>query len=91
MGSLRRALRMVVVPVLLSAAWADTHLLTTGPGCWELYWLYAVPPPIVEGPPTYIGPPSQPHSYYCLSARAFYPLVSRCPEPWVPVTSDSRR
>jgi hypothetical protein len=54
---------------------------------WNLYWLYAVPPPIVEGPPTYIARPSRPYSYYCLSAHAYYPDVSRCPEPWVPVAA----
>ena len=54
---------------------------------WNLYWLYAVPPPIVEGPPTYIGRPSRPYSYYCLSAGAYYPDVSRCPEPWLAVVA----
>jgi len=30
-------------------------------------------------------PPSQSYWYYCSSARAYYPTVPACPEPWIKV------
>jgi len=42
-----------------------------------------------EEPPVYIEPPrpAQPggYWYYCPSAKAYYPEVSGCPEPWIRV------
>ena len=60
---------------------------------------YVVSPPptvVVQQPPVYIQqppvpqqPPSPPtqtsYWYYCPSARAYYPYVQSCPEPWVTV------
>lgn len=45
------------------------------------YW-YS-PPVIVQQQPVYIQKPS--YWYYCQSARAYYPMVPTCPEPWVRV------
>lgn len=63
---------------------------------WAYYPPYVYPPPavIVEEPPVYIQqalppappePPAGPYWYYCPHARAYYPTVSECPEPWVKV------
>ena len=53
---------------------------------WEPYWFYAPPPVIVQEPPVYVQPPpTQAYWYYCQSAQAYYPYVSSCPEPWIPV------
>jgi hypothetical protein len=56
------------------------------------YGTYWPPPVIVQESQTYIqqpvpAPPSRPEAYwyYCPSARAYYPTVSECPEPWVKV------
>ena len=63
------------------------------------YWSYPPPyyyPPtvILQQPPVYIeqappapAPPSAPPAYwyYCVSAEAYYPSVSTCPEGWVKV------
>ena len=36
--------------------------------------------------PVYVQPPpTQAYWYYCQSAQAYYPYVSSCPEPWIPV------
>jgi hypothetical protein len=32
------------------------------------------------------APPPPAYWYYCPSAKAYYPYVSQCPEPWVPVS-----
>ncbi len=53
------------------------------------YWDYPdytySPPPVAVQPPAYIQ--QQPvYWYYCPSARAYYPSVPTCPEPWVLVT-----
>lgn len=51
---------------------------------WEPYWWYYPPPPVVvQEPPVYVQRPV--YWYYCRSAQAYYPYVSSCPEPWVPV------
>jgi hypothetical protein len=34
--------------------------------------------------------PAQAYWYYCPSARAYYPTVSTCPEPWVKVPPRSQ-
>jgi hypothetical protein len=47
---------------------------------WGPYW-YGYPPPVVDEPP--VAPPAT--WYYCTSARAYYPTVATCAEPWVPV------
>jgi hypothetical protein len=52
---------------------------------WGSYWFYAPPPVIVQAPPVYVQPPAPLYWYYCRSAQAYYPYVSSCPEPWVPV------
>jgi len=52
---------------------------------WGPYWFYAPPPVIVQAPPVYVQPPAPLYWYYCRSAQAYYPYVSSCPEPWVPV------
>jgi hypothetical protein len=54
---------------------------------WD-YPAYYYPPVVVQpDPPVYIQqqPGSQQYWYYCPSARAYYPNVPTCPEPWVPV------
>ncbi len=61
------------------------------------YYVYSPPPVVVQQepsvyvqqpvppPPAPVRPPSQMDWYYCPSARAYYPSVSICPEPWVTV------
>lgn len=71
------------------------------PGWWVWpgpAWWY--PPPyydpyprvVVEEPTVYVEKPATPtppppdvYWYYCPSARAYYPTVPRCDEPWVKV------
>jgi hypothetical protein len=40
--------------------------------------------PSPEGTPSAVPPNSPPASnwYYCDSAKAYYPYVTQCPEPW---------
>jgi hypothetical protein len=59
---------------------------------WPPYSAYWPPTVVVQEPPVYIqqpvpAPPSPPEAYwyYCPSARAYYPSVAQCPEPWVKV------
>jgi hypothetical protein len=62
--------------------------------------VYTPPPVIVQEPPVYVqqqpqaapAPPPPPAPappsafwYYCTSAKAYYPNVQTCPEPWVKV------
>jgi Spy/CpxP family protein refolding chaperone len=49
---------------------------------WDYPWGAYAPPPVVE-PPEYIQRPPAAYWYYCPSARAYYPSVPTCPEPWV--------
>jgi hypothetical protein len=52
---------------------------------WSPYWYE---PPYVVAPPVVVDePPVAGHGtwYYCTSARAYYPAVTTCAEPWVPV------
>jgi hypothetical protein len=57
------------------------------------YYAYPPPPVILEQPPVYIqqpplpapAPPPQTYWYYCSSAKAYYPNVQTCAEPWVKV------
>ncbi len=55
-------------------------------GGWYPPYAYA-PSVVVQEPPVYIqqNPGSAGMWYYCPSSRAYYPAVSSCPEPWVPV------
>lgn len=55
---------------------------------------YAPPPPVVYSPPIVlpspvyvtVPPPAAPaYWYFCPSYGAYYPTVSACPQPWVPV------
>ena len=44
------------------------------------------PFPVYVAPPVYTAPaPYDAYWYYCPSAGGYYPYVSSCPEPWVPV------
>jgi hypothetical protein len=66
---------------------------------WAYYppptYVYPPPPVTVQEPTVYVQqapaapplppPPDGPFWYYCPSARAYYPTVSACPEPWVKV------
>jgi Spy/CpxP family protein refolding chaperone len=62
-----------------------------GPFWWGApyypYWPYPeyeyAPPPVVLEPPQYIQQEPPGYWYYCPSARAYYPSVPTCPEPWV--------
>jgi len=64
-----------------------------GPYWWYYpppYYVYPPPPVVVQEPPVYIQqePPPTPATqywYYCESAKAYYPTVPACPEPWVKV------
>jgi hypothetical protein len=73
-------------------------IVGVGPWWWGPpypYWYY--PPPAyyvprsvaAEEPPVYIerSPVTHPEGYwyYCPSAKAYYPQISNCQEPWVPV------
>jgi hypothetical protein len=61
------------------------------------YYVYSPPPAVVvEQPPVYIQqgapappppppPPAESYWHYCVSAKAYYPNVGTCPEPWVKV------
>jgi hypothetical protein len=55
------------------------------------YYVYPPPPVVVQEPQVYIqrepAPPvpEGPYWYYCESARAYYPSVATCPEPWIRV------
>jgi hypothetical protein len=57
---------------------------------WDPWWgyppvVYAPPPVVVEqAPPVYVQR-GQEYWYYCPSARAYYPNVQTCDQPWVPV------
>jgi hypothetical protein len=60
-------------------------------GAWYFY-----PPPVYPYPDPYVPPavampapaPAAPASwYYCQSLREYYPYVTACPEPWVPVAA----
>ncbi len=61
---------------------------------WPSYpppvYVYPPPPTVVQEPRVYIqqtppSPPDGPYWYYCSSARAYFPTVPECPEPWVKV------
>jgi hypothetical protein len=65
-----------------------------GPYWWYYpppYYVYSPPPVVVQEPPVYIqqepppAPAAQSYWYYCQSAKAYYPTVPTCPEPWVKV------
>jgi hypothetical protein len=71
------------------------------PRPYYAYPHYVYPPPVVvQEPPVYIQapppatapPPQQPQQsqaegywYYCSSAKAYYPTVASCSEPWIKV------
>jgi hypothetical protein len=60
---------------------------------WDPWWPYPpyayAPPVVVQAPPpVYIErepSPAQGSWYYCPSAKAYYPNVQSCGEPWVAV------
>jgi hypothetical protein len=62
-------------------------------------YVYSPPPVIVEEPPVYVQGPAagtapapaagQGYWHYCASARAYYPSVPSCPEPWIRVAPRS--
>jgi hypothetical protein len=59
---------------------------------WDPYWYYppayayAPTPDVVQEPPVYTQQqPAQLYWYYCPSAKAYYPTVQNCPEPWLRV------
>jgi hypothetical protein len=64
-----------------------------GPYWWQYppYYVYPPPPVVVQEPPVYVQreppptPAPQSYWYYCESAKAYYPTVPACPEPWVKV------
>ena len=69
-----------------------------GPGWWGPPYPYAVyappvyeyspPPVIVQQPQVYVQqqpPPAPVTSFYCASARAYYPSVPTCREAWIKV------
>ena len=53
------------------------------------YFVYAPPPVIVQPPPSgspsqgFSATPPQAYWYFCPSARAYYPTVQDCPDPWI--------
>lgn len=59
------------------------------------YYVYSPPPTVVVQPPVYVEqpapappappPPPEAYWYYCPSAKAYYPNVQSCPEPWIKV------
>ena len=68
-----------------------------GPGWWGPPYPYAVyappayayspPPVIVQQPQVYVQqqPPAPVTSFYCASARAYYPSAPTCAEAWIKV------
>lgn len=94
------AAALVVVSVVPSQAWVRVWFGPPWP-FWYYppppYYIYAPPPPvIVQEPPVYVqrplpppppAPPAPPQAYwyYCPSAKAYYPTVSTCAEPWVKI------
>jgi len=55
----------------------------------DFYYPYTTPTVIVESVPQAVTPAGQPPSqpttsnwYFCESAKAYYPYVRQCPEPW---------
>ena len=66
-----------------------------GPGWWgppyPVYappaYVYSPPPVIVQEPQMYVQqpPPVPATSFYCASARAYYPSVPTCAEAWIKV------
>ena len=57
------------------------------PGPYYYGYPYGYPRVIVEQPQVYIEmPPAPPqYWYYCTPARAYYPSVETCAEPWIKV------
>lgn len=56
------------------------------------YYVYTPPAVVVQQPPVYVQQPAPPapppptaYWYYCASAKAYYPNVPSCPEPWIKV------
>jgi hypothetical protein len=58
------------------------------------YYVYPPPAVVVQQPPVYVQQPAPPppppppptaYWYYCGSAKAYYPNVQTCPEPWIKV------
>lgn len=76
-----------------SHGWYGGHYygprIYVGPGWWwDPFWATAPAPPVIaEAPPVYIEQ-APAYWYYCPALRAYYPYVSGCPEPWVPVLAN---
>ncbi|MBI2217311.1 MAG: hypothetical protein HYU51_08445 [Candidatus Rokubacteria bacterium] len=56
------------------------------------HYVYTPPAVVVQQPPVYVQQPPPPpppppaaYWYYCASAKAYYPNVQACPEPWIKV------
>jgi hypothetical protein len=90
----------MAVPGEAPAHWRGGVHIGVGPWWGYPYWgpyPYWYPPPyyypptvVVEPPPVYIeqpppAPPPPAYWYYCMSAKAYYPSVSTCPEDWIKV------
>jgi hypothetical protein len=59
------------------------------PWGWNYPYYYAPSYPVYVAPevsPVPSAPPPPSYWYYCPSAKAYYPYVSQCPVPWVPVS-----
>jgi hypothetical protein len=59
------------------------------PWGWNYPYYYAPSYPVYVAPdvnPAPSAPPPPSYWYYCPSAKAYYPYVSQCPVPWVPVS-----
>jgi hypothetical protein len=94
-------LLVVTATPALATHWHGGVFIDLGPWWWGPpypYWAYYPPPMYVYPPPPVVAqeptvyiqqtpppPPDGPYWYYCPSARAYFPSVSQCPEPWVKV------
>ena len=95
------AVSVVALSATPGAAWHRWHgevFIGIGAPIWippPPYYVALPPTVVVQQPPVYIQqpvpqqPPTSPtptsYWYYCPSARAYYPYVQSCSEPWVPV------
>ena len=51
------------------------------PYYYPYYYPY-YPPTVIVQQPVVVSPQTAPVWYYCAPARAYYPYVGTCPEPW---------
>jgi hypothetical protein len=88
---------LALTAALLLVGASPGHAWYPGPW-WDPYPYWWYPPPyhdyppyyytppaiVIEPPPVYIERPAPAaYWYYCASAGAYYPSVSRCPEAWI--------